>query len=149
MLLYAMFDPNNNAGRALTVVENETFPQLKRPEDVIKQPCWERMDVNAEVARTVQHAGQKKGKRKRKSGGNKEKRRREREEKAAKRNAEEKERLRKWEECWEKEFEAEEERNKAECCKSDGLCLKPRTQSNIWINVVRDRSIQEIHMAFK
>ena len=72
-----------------------------------------------------------------------------REEREKREEEEEKERLRKWEECWERKFQAQEERDHAECCVDKGFCLKPRTQSNIWINITQDRSLQEIHMAIK
>ncbi|XP_076170352.1 uncharacterized protein LOC143148194 isoform X2 [Ptiloglossa arizonensis] len=60
----------------------------------------------------------------------------------------EQERLRNWEDSWKKKLREQEERDNAECCAAKGLCLKPRTQSNVWVNVTRDRSIQEIHMSF-
>lgn len=93
---------------------------------------------------------EEKSKRRRKRSSKlKERKQKEARERAAKREAEAKERLRKWEECWDRKYQAQAEREHAECCIDKGYCLKPRTQSNIWINVTQDRSIQEIQMAFK
>ncbi|CAL7935552.1 unnamed protein product [Xylocopa violacea] len=96
----------------------------------------------------MEQTGQKKGRRK-KSRRFKEREEKERAKRAAKREAENKERLRKWEECWERKYQAQEDRDYAECCVDKGLCMKPRTQSNIWINVTQDKSIQEIQMTLK
>ena len=96
----------------------------------------------------MEQTGEKKCKKRKKIDRSKENKQKDQAEKA-KREAEEKERLRKWKECWEKKFQAQEERDNAECCVGKGLCVKPRTQSNIWINVTQDRSLQEIHMFIK
>ncbi|CAK9797851.1 hypothetical protein ANTQUA_LOCUS1373 [Anthophora quadrimaculata] len=148
ILVRVLLDSNNTVGKILPAIEEEAFPQLKSPEVAISEHCYERIDVmNVENVKTVEQAGKKgKGKKRRKSD---EKKRKERERREKEREAEEKERLRKWEECWEKKFQAQEELDRVECCAAKGLCTKPRTQSNIWINVTKDRSIQEIHMAFK
>ncbi|KOC67045.1 hypothetical protein WH47_11698 [Habropoda laboriosa] len=149
ILVRVFLDSNNTVAKILPAVEEEAFPQLKPPEVAISEHCWERIDVrDAEVVKIVEQAG-KKGKGKKRKKSDQERKRKEREKRDEEREAEEKERLRKWEECWERKFQAEEERDRAECCSAKGLCGKPRTQSNIWINVTKDRSIQEIHMAFK
>lgn len=144
MLLRAVFNLRHTVNDLLTRVKEGSFTRLKRPE-VLVEP-WERIDVeNADDVTVKQQAGEKKGKRRRKLSKESKKKQKEK----AKREEEEKERLRQWEECWEKKLQEEEERDKVECCAPQGLCVKPRTQSNIWINVNRDRSIQEIHMTFK
>lgn len=151
LLARAVLQLHSNARGILAAVEDvATFAQSKAPEVIVNRQPWERKDVrNAGEVRTVQQAGQK-GRRRRKQGGRAaERRRREQRERALRREKDEQERLRKWEECWDKKITEQEERDRAECCAADGLCLKPRTQSNIWINVTRDRSLQEIHMTFK
>ncbi|KAF7379216.1 hypothetical protein HZH68_017061 [Vespula germanica] len=60
-----------------------------------------------------------------------------------------KEKYHKWEKAWEKKFQAQDELDDYRCCLHKGLCLKPKTQSNIWVNVVEDKMTQELHMAIK
>ncbi|XP_043685367.1 uncharacterized protein LOC122637348 isoform X2 [Vespula pensylvanica] len=43
-----------------------------------------------------------------------------------------KEKYHKWEKAWEKKFQAQDELDDYRCCLHKGLCLKPKTQSNIW-----------------
>ncbi|XP_015183958.1 PREDICTED: uncharacterized protein LOC107070359 [Polistes dominula] len=69
--------------------------------------------------------------------------------KAKERKACEEEQLHKWEEAWRQKVEAQEELDDYRCCLHKGLCLKPKTQSNIWINVIEDKMTQEVHIAFK
>ncbi|XP_043502261.1 uncharacterized protein LOC122524196 [Polistes fuscatus] len=61
----------------------------------------------------------------------------------------EEEKLRKWEEAWRQKVQVQEELDDYRCCLHKGLCLKPKTQSNIWINVIEDKMTQEVHIAFK
>ena len=148
IFVHAFFNLNNITRKILPAIKGETFPQLKRPEETISEPCWEKINVgNVENLKTVEQAGKKK------RTGKKLHRPVEKtwmdQAGKAQREAEEKERLRKWEECWQRKFEAQEERDNAECCVGKNLCVKPRTQSNIWINVTKDRSLQEIHMFIK
>ncbi|XP_033350347.1 uncharacterized protein LOC117233835 [Bombus vosnesenskii] len=148
IFVHAFFNLNNITRKILPTIKGETFPQLKRPEETISESCWEKINIgNVENLKTVEQAGKKKrtGKKLHRPV---EKTRMDQAGKAQ-REAEEKERLRKWEECWQKKFEAQEERDNAECCAGKDLCVKPRTQSNIWINVTKDRSLQEIHMFIK
>ncbi|XP_053994784.1 uncharacterized protein LOC128885060 [Hylaeus volcanicus] len=159
-----VLDQNNKAGGVSTAVGAETFAQLKRPEVIINQQPWERIDDgNADDVKMVQRAGKKNGKGTIKSrpldtspcSRKRKRKQREREARAKleaekqKLKTEEEERLRKWEECWERKLREQEERDNVECCMAKGLCSKPRTRSNIWVNVSRDRSIQTIHMTFK
>lgn len=147
IFIQAFLNLNNISRKKLPAIKEETFPQLKRKE-AISEPCWEKIDIrNVESAKTVEQAGQKKKRKGKKKCDKQRERKRKEEEK--KREEEEKERLRKWEECWEKKFREQEERDDAECCVGKDLCVRPKTQSNIWINVNRDRSIQEIHMIIK
>ncbi|XP_046837339.1 uncharacterized protein LOC124432419 [Vespa crabro] len=55
----------------------------------------------------------------------------------------------KWEEAWEKKCQAQDELDDYRCRLHKGLCLKPKTQSNIWVNVIEDKMTQELHMAIK
>ncbi|KAK2581909.1 hypothetical protein KPH14_002365 [Odynerus spinipes] len=73
------------------------------------------------------------------------------EDRVARQKAAEEERLRNWEEAWEKKLQAQEELDNLKCCMSKGLCLRPKTQSNIWIKVLQDktRNMQEVQMAIK
>ena len=141
----------NNATRTMisSVITEECVPQFKHPEEAINEPRGVKIDIkNVESIKAVEQAGEKRRRKKKKFDRSEERKRKEQAEKA-KREAEEKERLRKWEECWQKKLAAQEERDNAECCVGKGLCVKPRTQSNIWINVTQDRSLQEIHMSIK
>lgn len=61
----------------------------------------------------------------------------------------EEEKLHKWEEAWRQKVQVQEELDDYRCCLHKGLCLKPKTQSNIWINVIEDKMTQEVHIAFK
>ncbi|XP_015586042.1 uncharacterized protein LOC107263391 [Cephus cinctus] len=88
----------------------------------------------------------KKAAKKKNSTGNKEKID---QEKAAKIKAIEEERLRKWEEDWDKKLKAEEALEDKTCCMSKGLCLRPKTQSNIWINITEGKTLQDIQLYFK
>lgn len=132
-----------------SAITEECFPQLKHPEEVIIESRRAKIDIkNVESIKAVEQAGEKKRRKKKKFDRSEERKQKEQAERA-KREAEEKERLRKWEECWQKKFEAQEERDNVECCVGKDLCVKPRTQSNIWINVTQDRFLQEIHMSIK
>ncbi|XP_047370062.1 axoneme-associated protein mst101(2)-like [Vespa velutina] len=72
------------------------------------------------------------------------------EEKAAKqKEACIKEKFDKWEEAWEKKCQEQDELDDYRCRLHKGLCLKPKTQSNIWVNVIEDKMTQELHMAIK
>lgn len=149
IFLYVLLDPNRKTRQATPPIKEETFSQLKRAEEVIGEPCWERIDVkNGENAKTMERGDEKKKRKSKKVAKDLERKRKDREERE-RREAEEKERLRKWEECWERKYQVQEEREHAECCVDKGFCLKPRTQSNIWINITQDRSLQEIHMSIK
>lgn len=149
IFLYVLLDPNRKTRQITPAIKEETFSQLKRPEEVIGEPCWERIDVkNGENAKTMERGDEKKKRKSKKVAKELERKRKDREERE-KREEEEKERLRKWEECWERKFQAQQERDHAECCVDKGFCVKPRTQSNIWINITQDRSLQEIHMSIK
>ncbi|KAI4498179.1 hypothetical protein M0802_006665 [Mischocyttarus mexicanus] len=61
----------------------------------------------------------------------------------------EEEELNKWEEAWRQKIQEQEELDDYRCCLHKGLCLKPKTQSNIWVNVIEDKMTQEVHIAFK
>lgn len=150
IFLHVLLDPDRKTRRIKPAIKGETFSQLKRPEEVIGEPCWERIDVrNGENAKTMERGDEKKKRKSKKVAKELERKKKIREEREKREEEEEKERLRKWEECWERKFQAQEERDHAECCVDKGFCLKPRTQSNIWINITQDRSLQEIHMAIK
>lgn len=60
-----------------------------------------------------------------------------------------KEKFRKWEEDWEKKCQAQDELEDYRCRLHKGLCLRPKTQSNIWVNLIEDKMTQELHMAVK
>ncbi|OAD52145.1 hypothetical protein WN48_02975 [Eufriesea mexicana] len=146
IFISAFLNLNNISRKKLPAIKEETFPKLKQKE-AISEPCWEKINVkNVENIKTVEQVAEKKRRGKKKSDKHSERKRKEQSEE---REAEEKERLRKWEECWERNLKAQEERDDAECCIGKDLCVRPKTQSNIWINVTQDRSIQEIHMTIK
>ncbi|KAK1121457.1 hypothetical protein K0M31_010258 [Melipona bicolor] len=147
IFVHVIFNLNNVTRKIISsVITEECFPQLKHSKEAINEP---QIDIkNVKSIKAIEQAGEKKRRKKKKFDRSKERKQKDQAEKA-KREAEEKERLRKWEECWQKRSEAQEERDNAECCVGKGLCVKPRTQSNIWINVTQDRSLQEIHMSIK
>lgn len=151
LLLRAVFDLNN-ASALLGSIGCQSFAQLSRQEAVINAEPWESIEVrNVDSLKVVGQAGGKETGARRKADRSTEERKDEGKQAAGKRSLEEerKERESKWKESWERRLQKEEELEDATCCLGEGLCLKPRTQSNIWINVFQDRMIQEVQMTFK
>ena len=70
-------------------------------------------------------------------------------ERLAKLKQQEQERQRKWIDDWDRKI-AEDERLEdcKACCAPDRFFPKPRTQSNIWIQVNHEKSTQQVQMSF-
>lgn len=61
----------------------------------------------------------------------------------------EEQRQRNWEECWKKKIEAEEALEDEAFCSTHGFYPKPKTQTNIWLQVSSGKFSQDVQMCFK
>ncbi|KAG7202340.1 hypothetical protein KM043_018668 [Ampulex compressa] len=148
VFLRALFDLSAVAELAKGIQEKHDL-QLRKAEVIVNEEPTERTDIRkVDDLKVIQYAG-KKSTGKKNPVKNEEQKRKAGEERSEKREAEERERLRKWEENWEKRLQERENLDDLKCCKAEGLSLKPRTQSNIWINVVHDKLSQEVQMTFR
>lgn len=110
-----------------------------------------KVDVrNGETLKLREHGKNgKKGSGKKSGKGKSEQGNQDAKDKAEKRKKdEEDERLKNWNDQWERKLKAQEILDDVPCCSAQGLILKPRTQSNIWIKVTKDKNIQDVQMAF-
>lgn len=65
-----------------------------------------------------------------------------------KKRKEDEERMKKWNDDWDRKLKEQEALDDVPCCSAQGLFLKPKTQSNIWIKVTKDKKTQDVQMAF-
>ena len=125
--------------------------EFKLPE-IIEEKRWtERIDVrDVELSelKIKEEAGKKGGNKKK--GGKKEVKSGQTEEnKDEKRKEEEEKRLREWEEAWNKKFEAKEAAEDKVFCEAHGFYPKPKTQTNLWIQVHHGKGSQDVQFCFK
>lgn len=62
----------------------------------------------------------------------------------------EEERQRAWNEAWERKIRKDERLEDCKaCCAPDEFFPKPRTQSNIWVQINHEKNAQHVQMAFQ
>lgn len=152
----------------LTLFVSNIHTQLQLPEIIEKKESTRRIDVR-EVdfndVKIIKQAGKKGTKKKEKKKNTKEMKEKEKkiekkesnnneEEKNDDNNAEKREKEREireknWEECWNKKLEEQEAREDEAFCSMHGFYPKPKTQTNIWLQVTYGKLLQDVQLCFK
>ena len=125
--------------------------ELKIPKMIEEKSWTEKVDVrdvDIEDLKLIEEAGKKRGN-KRKGGEKNDKSKSNEANNDQKRKEEEEKEQREWEEAWNKKLRAEEALVDKTFCKAHGFYPKPKTQSNIWIQVTQAKGFQDVQLCFQ
>ncbi|XP_043465116.1 uncharacterized protein DDB_G0279979-like [Leptopilina heterotoma] len=145
----------------LTLFVSNIHTQLQLPEIIEKKESTRRIDVrdvDFNDVKIIKQAGKKGTKKKEKKKEKKKIEKKEsdnnEQEKNDDNNAEKREKEREireknWEECWNKKLEEKEAREDEAFCSIHGFYPKPKTQTNIWLQVTYGKLLQDVQLCFK
>lgn len=120
------------------IIEEKRFPERRID---IRQVDLSDMKIKEEAG--------KKGGNKKKGEKTKDEKGESEESKDGNRKEEEEKRRREWENAWNKKLEAEEAVDDEAFCEAHGFYPKPKTQTNLWIQMHQGKGCQDVQFCFK